>query len=231
MKPVLSPAHQNTYDAIVRHPASHSLQWRDVRSLLGALADVVEEPNGSVRATLNGKILVLHPDRHKDVRTDAQLKDLRGFLEHSGEASAPAMADGVDLLVVIDHRQARVYRTELRGSVPERIVPYDPDNAGRHLHYVQDDSNGQRGPEPMSFYEAVAKALRGAERVLVFGGGTGASIAMKQLLAELKLHHKDLAARVVGSVVVDEHHLSEGQLLAKAREFYANVAGQEDSRT
>jgi len=26
---------------------------------------------------------------------------------------------------------------------------------------------------------------------------------------------------VVGSVVIDEHHLTEGQLLKKAREFYA----------
>ena len=43
---------------------------------------------------------------------------------------------------------------------------------------------------------------------------------MEQLLAELKKHHKDLAERVVRSVVVDEHHLTEDQLLAKARELF-----------
>jgi hypothetical protein len=37
----------------------------------------------------------------------------------------------------------------------------------------------------------------------------------------LKVHHVELADRVVGLVAVDEHHLSEGQLLEKAREFYA----------
>ena len=47
---------------------------------------------------------------------------------------------------------------------------------------------------------------------------------MVQLIAELNLHHKDLAARIVGSVVVDEHHLTEDQWLAKAREFYADRA-------
>ena len=44
---------------------------------------------------------------------------------------------------------------------------------------------------------------------------------MTQLLAEIRQRHADLAGRVVGSIVVDEHHLTDGQLLAKAREFYA----------
>jgi hypothetical protein len=43
---------------------------------------------------------------------------------------------------------------------------------------------------------------------------------MEQLLAELKLHHKEVAGRVVGSIVVDQHHLTEDQLLAKARELF-----------
>jgi hypothetical protein len=44
---------------------------------------------------------------------------------------------------------------------------------------------------------------------------------MDQLLAELKRHHPDISERVVGSVVVDAQHLTEDQLLAKARDFYA----------
>ena len=225
MKSSLSNAHQSTYDTILRHPGAHNLQWREVRSMLDALAEVVEGPNGSIRVTRNGQTLLLHPDRQKDIGTPEQLGELRAFLERSGEGVAPPTADGADLLVVIDHRQARVYRAEVRGTVPERIEPYDPDGSGRHLHYVEDDSNGQRRPERRSYYEAIAKALHGAERVLVFGSGTGASSAMEQLLSELTLHHKGLAPRIVGSVVVDEHHLSEDQLLAKAREFYAGIGG------
>ncbi len=57
----------------------------------------------------------------------------------------------------------------------------------------------------------------------MFGAGTGASSAMEQLLAELKRHHQDIAKRVVGSMVVNEHHLTEDQLLAKAREFFVVV--------
>ena len=139
------------------------------------------------------------------------------------EASAPSHAKGDSLLVVIDHRLARIYRAEIRGTAPERIVPLHPGGSRRHLHYVQDDSNGQRRPEQRSFYDAIAKSLHGAEQVLVFGGGTGASSAMEELLKQLQLHHKDLAKRVVGSVVVDEHHQTEDQLLAKARAFYADL--------
>jgi hypothetical protein len=40
---------------------------------------------------------------------------------------------------------------------------------------------------------------------------------MKQLLADLAKHHHDVAGRIIGSEVIDEHHLSENQLLAMAR--------------
>jgi hypothetical protein len=131
--------------------------------------------------------------------------------------------DGVHLLVVIDHREARIYKTELKASVPERITPFDPHGYGRYLHSVTDDSNGQRKPERKSFYEAVARSLKGADQIVLFGTATGASSAMEQLMANLKHHHADVAKRIVGSVAVDEHHLTEGQLLARAREFYGSA--------
>ena len=47
--------------------------------------------------------------------------------EHNGNLrftvpSDQTVADGTHLLVVIDHREARIYQTELHGSVPERVV-------------------------------------------------------------------------------------------------------------
>ena len=124
------------------------------------------------------------------------------------------------LLVVIDHQEARVYRTEVSGAVPERITPYDPHGYGRHLHSAQEWTDGKRLPERKSFYE-VAKTLRGTAQVLLFGSGTGRSSAMEMLLADLKAHHPDVAEKVIGSVVVDAHHTTEGELLAQARAFYA----------
>ena len=125
------------------------------------------------------------------------------------------------LLVVIDHQEARVYRTEVHGAVPVRIAPFDPHGYGKHLHSAHEWTDGKRQPERKSFYEAIAKTLQGAEQVLLFGSGTGRSSAMEMLLADLKAHHSDVAGKIIGSVVVDAHHTTEGQLLAKARDFYA----------
>lgn len=196
--------------------------------MLGELAEVVEEPNGNLKVTRNEQTLVLRPSLDKNVTEIEELMEIRHFLERSAAVAPEVAAEGTHLLVVIDHRQARVYKAELRGSVPQRITPYSPDGFDRHLHNVQDDSNGQRKPELKSFYEAVAKTLKGAEQVLIFGGGTGASSAMEELLSQLKRHHADVAKRVVGSLVLDETHLTEDQLLATARDSYASLASQED---
>ena len=231
MNTQLSGSHRRTYDSIFRHPAARNLGWRDVRSMLGVLGEVVEEPNGNLKITRNGQTLILRPSLDKNVAEIEELMEIRHFLERSGAVASAAKAEGVHLLVVIDHRHASVYRTELHGSVPQQITPYDPSGDGRHLHYVQDDSNGQRKPEQKSFYEAVAKTLHGAEMILVFGGGTGASSAMEELLAELKHHHGDVAKHVVGSIVLDETHLTEDQLLAQARDFYSTLASQGTSHS
>jgi hypothetical protein len=136
-------------------------------------------------------------------------------------ATSDTKATTPHLLVVIDHQEARVYRTEVAGAVPERIAPYDPYGYGKHLHSAREWTDGKRQPERKSFYEAVAKTLQGAGQILLFGSGTGRSSAMEMLVADLTAHHPDVAARVVGTVVVDAHHTTEGQLLAKARAFYA----------
>lgn len=124
------------------------------------------------------------------------------------------------LLVVLDHHEARVYRTEVQGAVPERLVPYDPHGFGRHLHSAHEWNDGKGHHERKSFYEAIAKTLRGADQILLFGSGTGKSSAMDQLLADLKEHHHELAGKVIGAVVVDAHHTTGNELLAKARAFY-----------
>lgn len=221
--PHLTGSHQRTYEAIFRHPAAHNLEWHDVRSLLAALGNVTEEHNGSLRVTRNGQTAILHPPKHKDVATVEDLLAIRRFLEQSGESAAsPPAAAGAHLLVVIDHQEAKIYHTELRGAVPQRLVPYDPHGFGRHLHSHAPETRGKRKPERKSFYEAVAATLRGADQILILGTATGESNAMEHLLADLKQNHSDVTSHIVGSIVLDEHHLTEDQLLAKAREFYAS---------
>ena len=127
------------------------------------------------------------------------------------------------LLVVIDHHEAKVYRTVDGGAVPERIVPFDPHGHGRHLHSAHEWTDGKRPAERKSYYEAVAKTLAGAGRIVLFGSGTGRSSAMDQLMADLKDHHPAVAAKVVAAVVVDSHHTTEPQLLVQARALFADA--------
>ena len=218
----LSGHHKKTYEAIFRHPVAHNLEWHDVRSLLEAVAEVTEGHNDAIQATRNGRTVIVHPpNHHKSAMTVDDLLAVRRFLEQSGETvGSAAVASGIHLLVVIDHHEAKIYRTELQGAVPQTIVPYDPHGFGRHLRTEVPETDGKREPERKSFYEAIAATLRGAEKVLLFGSGTGKSNAMEQLIADLKHNHGDLAKHIVGSVVIDAHHLTEGQLLAKAREFF-----------
>ena len=81
----------------------------------------------------------------------------------------------------------------------------------------------QHSQDPNGFFEPLAKALQSAGPILVLGNGTGTSSEMDQFIAWSKVHHPELSKRIVGSAVVDEGHPTEEQLLAKAREFYANA--------
>ena len=221
--PHMNGRHRHTYDAIFRHPATHNLEWHDVRSLLESLSEVTEGHNGAIHVTRNGQMLMLPTPKHKDVATVEELLGIRHFLERSGEkVILPSVAPGIHLLVVIDHHEAKIYRTELHGAVSQHLTPYDPHGFGRHLVSANEETQGKRCAERKSFYEAIAATLQGAEEILLFGDGTGESSAMEKLLAELKHFHKDLAEHVIGSVVIDAHHITDEQLLAKARELFVS---------
>lgn len=220
MTRALTGSRRRTYDAIFRHPVAHNLHWRDVWSMLRDFADSADQDNGHLKVTRNGQTLVLRPSREKDLAEISEVMQIRHFLERSSPAAAASPDSGPNVLVVLDHRQARIYKAEGHGAVPERLAPYDPLGEGRHLHYVDNESNGQRRPENSGFYEAITTRLRGAEKILIFGSGTGASSAMNRLLDELEQNHAGLAARVVGTVVVDRQHMTDDQLLARAREYY-----------
>lgn len=210
-------AHLHTFETIFRHPAAHNLAWRDVHSLLRHLGQVVEEPNGNLRATRNGQTLVLRMPRTKDVAETSELMELRHFILRSETPLAETDAKESHWLLVIDHHQARIFRSEMHGSVPQQILSHEPEKDFRPAH-------GQEKPNQNSFFEPVARALKDAGEILVFGSGKGTSSEMEQFIAWVKQHHHDLAGRIIGSLVVDEHHLTEAQLLAKAREFYAHSA-------
>ncbi|MFN6401157.1 MAG: hypothetical protein ACK449_14785 [Planctomycetota bacterium] len=215
----LSKSHRNTYEAIFRSSSVNNLEWHDVLSLLNAIASVVEEHNGLYRVTRNGQSLAVHLPKHKDAPSE-MVRDIRHFLELSQEASASKqIATGVLMIVVVDHHYAKVFRSEIHGTVPQRIEPYDPHGFHRHLISNNQPTVGKNAPGRKSFYEAIAATLRSADKILIFGHGAGHSSAMEQLVKDLKHHHSDVTNKIVGEVSLDWHHFSYDQILAKAREI------------
>lgn len=218
--PALTGTHLRTYNAIFRHPLSHNLAWKDVYSLLGRLGQVSEEANGNLRVTRNGEILVLRPAQAKQVSEASEMMELRHFLERS--AKAPVVSDEKEIhcVVVIDHHHARIFRPEVRGTLAQEILPHEPDDFFRHAHHSKDFNRGQEKPDPNSFFAPVAEALKDAGNILVFGNGKGTASEMLQFTAWLESHEPEIFARILGSHVIDQHHVTDAQLLAKAREMH-----------
>ena len=80
----MSGNHQSTYDAVSKHPIARNLQWRDIRSMLAAMADATEEEhNGNVKFTRNRHTITIHPPQRKDFSDIHELMKIRQFLEQS----------------------------------------------------------------------------------------------------------------------------------------------------
>jgi hypothetical protein len=79
----LNNHHRVTLEKIFSHPLSGNVEWRQVLSLLEAVATTTQEPNGKLKVELGGETEVLQPPDDKDV--DRQMiVDLRRMLTDAG---------------------------------------------------------------------------------------------------------------------------------------------------
>ncbi|WP_342023275.1 hypothetical protein AAE021_15930 [Arthrobacter citreus] len=79
----LNNHHRDTLDRILRHPTSSNIEWKDVVSLLDAVADTTREHNGKYEVTLAGQTDFLEPPRGKDI-DEQTVVDLRRILTRAG---------------------------------------------------------------------------------------------------------------------------------------------------
>jgi hypothetical protein len=217
LTPTLKGSRLRTYNTTFQHPISHNLDWREVHSMFKHLGEVTDESDGKLKITRNGQTLILHRPNRKDVANSDEVMALRHFLEKSETVPEAAPVNGAHWLLLIDHHEARIFRSEIHGGIPQKILPTE---YSQHTRDSGDVSRGKEKPDATSFFKPVAEALKTAAQILIFGTGTGTGSEMDQFTGWLNKHHPELAKRIVGSVVVDEHHLSDDQLVVKAREFY-----------
>jgi hypothetical protein len=79
----LSNHHRETLTHILQHPVGHNIEWRDVLSLLEAVATVEETPHGKYLVTLGDETETFERPRHKDIEPQ-QVVDLRRMLTNAG---------------------------------------------------------------------------------------------------------------------------------------------------
>jgi hypothetical protein len=81
----LSSHHRSVVKRLFAVPASESIEWREVRSLLEALGAVTQEKNGKLKVQLGGEVEVLEQPRGKDIERQ-MIVDLRGWLSRANDA-------------------------------------------------------------------------------------------------------------------------------------------------
>jgi hypothetical protein len=79
----LDSRHQDTLRRIFQHPASHNIEWREVMSLLEAVATVTVRHDGKVAVAIGPEQEFLEPPAGKDIDIQA-IVDLRQMLRRAG---------------------------------------------------------------------------------------------------------------------------------------------------
>ena len=163
---------------------------------------------------------------------------LEGLAEPEPDPALPAeraLADGKHVLVAVDAKGARVYRTLLSSDLtraPERLVPLIRYN--HSSKYNEHDDDALRNKKSSNLPDAVSRAVLeklaeiDPDTVLVAAHGKGKGDAARALVSFLGKHDRNLASRVVGEAIHVEsekggRRLSDRQLLATARRAYRRV--------
>ena len=116
-------------------------------------------------------------------------------------------------VVWLDHVEAHVQHFT-REDVEKKLVSGKPH---RHLHTKRNSQASGHAAEDPAYFAEIAKALAGAEEILVVGPAN----AKIEFIKYLDTHAHDLRAKVVAVETVD--HPSDGQVLALARKHFRDI--------
>ncbi len=216
----LTCRHLQTYTHIFQHPTLYNIEWREVIAMLRDLCHVEEKPNGSLRCTRRGQTLVLHEPLTKEVSDIHELNALRDFLLNTDELPPETGEPAAHWVLVIDHHHARIFNSDQQGTQSLQVQPPPTTTHFRHTVDSVDFSHDKEPHGQNTFFASVAQALTAAPNILILGSGTGTSSCMLKFVGWAKSHHPDLAGRIIGTLGVNEHHMSDDQLLCVARKFF-----------
>ncbi len=208
------------YNSLITGKLPRNLSWADTVELISKIGEV--QPHGGDESTFivgTQRAFFKHPHTHE--LGVEEVARLRKFLRDAAPTADTAPSDQpCRMIVVIDHHVAHVYQ-DFGDSTPQSeatVHPYDPFGFQHHLvHRKEAHYKGDRTPEEISFYEAVAKDLVGAQEIVLIGHATGKSSAVTFLAEYLKTHHADLSKHVIATESVDLSALTEPEIEAIAK--------------
>jgi len=125
--------------------------------------------------------------------------------------------------VAITRDEARVWKavTDSRHA-PESIHAPSEKNRHHHVREAQHHHGHDTDHDNPVFYESITRAVDDASWILLVGHGRGKANEMLHLIQYWERKHPDVARKVVGAVDSDLEALSEHQILALARDWFAD---------
>jgi len=210
---------------IWQHPLTPMLALRDVTALFAAIGSAQYQHNGEFRLRIGNDTLSLHRPPGRDLTSDEVVR-VRHFLDRNGwSPTATRVADvavtPADMVIVIDHDGARVYR--LGGADDPHHILHDIDRKQHVSDREETLSTDQR------FFADIAGALAPAGRIVVIGHGHrqgddhghGQGDAAPHLVAWADIHRPDIHARIARAILADLPHMTTDAVLALARHALA----------
>jgi len=229
--------HERTLKALFAHPLPHGLTLREVQGLIESLGGAVT-PLGDRRVQIHledGSQTWLHGVQGQggqalDSEAVMRLRHLlqqAGIDPHHPQAPGPGSPRGDQacrLVLKLSHRQCEAYQLE-GDSVEHSQLRSDGFWGTRQstTHRKERDLPGQRAPIDTDLLERLCALIADADRVLLVGHGTGQSDLRQLLLQHLERRHPALSPRVEAVLTVNDDQLTDGKLLAMARDHFGNV--------
>lgn len=192
----MNDRHVRVLHEIFAHPLSHSLEWREVVSVINEMGSALERHDGKYEFQIGQTKAVFTKPHHKEMETDG-IVELRRFLLEAWSTKAPAEAKPT--VVLLDHHGAHFFEPAANGALADggELQPHDPHGFLRHLeHRKEADYSGQRVPEADEFYERIAQRLKNARSIVLVGDATGKSSAMRYFLEYVEEKHKEVAEHI-----------------------------------
>ena len=127
------------------------------------------------------------------------------------------------VVAVITRHETRIWATDAsKGEKPNVVAPLV--NEHKHVREAQHHGGHDSSKSDKPYYESISAALAGADEILLIGHGHGKGNSMVQLVQHLERHHGDIARKIVGAIDENIVAMSDGELLAAAREWFDHHA-------